>query len=399
MSATHDHSELPHYGRRDFGRLTSLAAVAGGLVACSSAEEKTGSTDSTSVQSTAVTTTTGVPATVSLEDVGLPERGEGPLRVIIDTDAANEIDDQFALAWALMVPDQLQIEAITAAPFGYGNYMESILNAQELRGDGPQTPYEEIAKNLGSDGIAALMEFKTPEDGMVASFAEIEKFISAANVTNPPPALRGATTYLSSEDEPVDSEAAQAIIEAAHASDDPLYVAVLGAPTNVASALLLDPSIAEKIVVIFVAGYPSASREVDESFNLLQDRDASRVIFERSGPLVYIPGYQVSEVLSLSFPESERYLAGKGQLGEALHQLMASRMESDGPATPGNRWVMWDMAPIAWLLDPQRLVLSSPTSRGTINDEHRWESATGAMMESYRVDDKSVFIDFLSLFS
>ena len=34
----------------------------------------------------------------------------GPVRIILDTDAANEIDDQFALAWALLSPDRVEIE-------------------------------------------------------------------------------------------------------------------------------------------------------------------------------------------------------------------------------------------------------------------------------------------------
>src|SRR5688572_20357014 len=43
---------------------------------------------------------------------------QGKLRVIIDADTANEIDDQHALALALGRPDRFQIEAIVAAHFG-----------------------------------------------------------------------------------------------------------------------------------------------------------------------------------------------------------------------------------------------------------------------------------------
>ena len=44
-----------------------------------------------------------------------------PVRVVIDTDAANEIDDQFALAWALLSPGQLQVDAVYAAPFSFAH--------------------------------------------------------------------------------------------------------------------------------------------------------------------------------------------------------------------------------------------------------------------------------------
>jgi hypothetical protein len=38
----------------------------------------------------------------------------GPLRVIIDTDAAAEVDDQYALALALGSPERLRIEGLIA---------------------------------------------------------------------------------------------------------------------------------------------------------------------------------------------------------------------------------------------------------------------------------------------
>ena len=41
----------------------------------------------------------------------------GRVSIVLDTDTYNEIDDQFALAYALLSPDQIDLEAIYAAPF------------------------------------------------------------------------------------------------------------------------------------------------------------------------------------------------------------------------------------------------------------------------------------------
>ena len=380
-------------GRRDFAVMAAGLAAATGLAACTS--DSGGSEPSSSSASPEPAEPA---AELTMASVGLPERPDGPLRVIIDTDAANEIDDQFALAWALLLPDELQIEAITAAPFSYGEFLQNALEAIEARGDGPRTPFENIATDLGPEGAADLAASGTPADGMEASKAEIERFVELAAPADPPPVFAGATSYLPSTTEPVDSPAAQAIIEAAHASDEPLYVLVLGAPTNVASALLLDPSIAEKVVVVFVAGYPAASTQIDESFNLLQDLAASQVIFEQASHLVYIPGYGVAETLSLSYAESEKYLAGVSPMADSLHELMSSRLAGEGSETPGSRWVMWDMAPIAWLLDPDAYVLSGPATRGEPTAEHTWQPIDGVMVESYRVDDQAVMRDFFGRF-
>ena len=53
----------------------------------------------------------------------------GRVRVVIDTDAANEVDDQFAITWGLLSPDRLDIEAIVAAPFSRAYFRESLLAA------------------------------------------------------------------------------------------------------------------------------------------------------------------------------------------------------------------------------------------------------------------------------
>ncbi|MEY9130942.1 hypothetical protein ACVIWV_002940 [Bradyrhizobium diazoefficiens] len=41
----------------------------------------------------------------------------GRLRVVLDTDTYNEIDDQFALVQMLLSPERFEVEAIYAAPF------------------------------------------------------------------------------------------------------------------------------------------------------------------------------------------------------------------------------------------------------------------------------------------
>src|SRR4051812_31373681 len=41
----------------------------------------------------------------------------GKVRMVLDTDTFNEIDDQFALVYALLSKDQMDLQAIYAAPF------------------------------------------------------------------------------------------------------------------------------------------------------------------------------------------------------------------------------------------------------------------------------------------
>jgi hypothetical protein len=41
----------------------------------------------------------------------------GKIDVVLDTDAYNEIDDQFAISYLLKKPEKLQVRGICAAPF------------------------------------------------------------------------------------------------------------------------------------------------------------------------------------------------------------------------------------------------------------------------------------------
>jgi len=62
------------------------------------------------------------------------EPPQGPVRLLVDTDTANEIDDQFALAWALLTPERMTVEAVTAAPFSFAHH---IPRTQGRRGGDP----------------------------------------------------------------------------------------------------------------------------------------------------------------------------------------------------------------------------------------------------------------------
>ena len=53
----------------------------------------------------------------------------GKNKLIIDTDTANEIDDQFALAWALLSEDKIDLLGVTAEPYSFQHHKEELLQA------------------------------------------------------------------------------------------------------------------------------------------------------------------------------------------------------------------------------------------------------------------------------
>ncbi len=242
----------------------------------------------------------------------LPPKGMAD--VVLDTDTYNEIDDQFALSMLLLSEKKLRTAAIYAAPF----------------------------HNEKSDG---------PEDGMEKSYQEILKVLDLCGKAELEPVVfKGSRTYLSDEKTPVISEAALDLSRRAmnYSSENPLWVVAIGAITNVASAILMNPEISEKIVVVWLGGN-SYDLPGTKEFNMMQDIPAARVVIEKSR-LVILPCLGVVSEFRVSKPELERWLLGKNPLADYLARNTIEEAERQSDLLCWSR-VIWDVTAVAWLLN------------------------------------------------
>lgn len=255
------------------------------------------------------------------------------VRVVIDTDTYNEIDDQFAVIYALRSPERMQIEALYAAPF----------------------------HNELSDG---------PQDGMEKSYEELHKIMAVLGREGEVPIFRGSDAYLTDANAPIVSKAALDLVERALSTEDeePLYVVAIGAITNVASAILLEPRIIEKIVVVWLGGHALHWPDTKE-FNLRQDLEASRVILDSGVPLVLIPCMRVSSHLLTSLSEIRDYVQDKGAVGRYLYETY-KRCRDDHF---GYTRVIWDIANIGYL-NNESWTESSLVPSPVLTEDFRWES-------------------------
>lgn len=235
----------------------------------------------------------------------------GKVSIVLDTDTYNEIDDQFALIYALCSPESVEVEAVHAAPF----------------------------HNELSEG---------PADGMEKSYREILKIRALAG-RDDLPVYRGSASYLPGPDVPVESEAARDLIRRALARDeeDPLYVVAIGAITNVASALLLAPEIAGRIVLIWLGGHSFHWKDTRE-FNLAQDIHAANVVFGSGVPLVLLPCMGVVSHMTTTLSEVRDHVMEKGPLGRYLYETFRDCMDDHD----GRSRVIWDLSAVAWLVNP-----------------------------------------------
>ena len=238
--------------------------------------------------------------------------------VVLDTDAYNEIDDQFAISYALCATERLDVKAIYAAPFF----------------------------NERSEG---------PADGMERSYREILKLQGLTGTDKP--VFRGSDRYLPDEGTAVRSEAAEDLCDRAmrYTPEKPLYVAAIGAITNVASALLLEPAIADRIVIVWLGGN-SLHWDSNREFNCMQDVAAARVVFASGAPLVMLPCQGVVSAFATTGPELAYWLGGRNALCDYLVQNTVDAAEAYAKGRVWSR-VIWDVTAVGWLMnDGHRLM-------------------------------------------
>jgi len=331
----------------------------------------------------------------------------GRRRLVIDTDTANEIDDQFALTWALQSPDLLDVEAVLVEPYSFAHLRQRLLDACAALGDtdaegGMVDSFIGWAARLAAAGIDARdIPFPGPDVGMAESYQEALRVYEKVGVPSEGRVFLGSERYLPSVTEPIESPAVDRLVELAmEPADGPLYVAAIGCVTNVASAILKKPEIINNIVVLWTAGYPSWSpRSNLGSLNLDQDVAAAHVLFDSGVPLMYFPGFYVGAQLRLSLPEMEMWVQGRGAIGDYLHHLYTNNpLHAQRGIFDhfGRTWVMWDMIVIAWLLDPS-WVPTELVATPTLDDGLHWapsEDPERLMREAHGIDRDAIFRDF-----
>lgn len=274
-----------------------------------------------------------------------PPPTNGPrIAMVLDTDTFNEIDDQFALAYALRSPERLEVQAVYAAPF--------VNDRSDSPAEGMQKSYDEILR----------VYEKLGDDGGDTTF-------------------RGSEAWMTDTGGAVSSAAADDLVERAMArpaEGPPLYVVAIGACTNVSSALVKCPEIAERIVVVWLGGHPwywPTTRE----FNLAGDLAASRVLLNGGVALVQMPCANVAQKLRTTVAELRQHLGGANALCDFLLERFAGYESHETPMK--ENWnagrpiaytkEIWDVATIAWLIDPTWCP-SELRPSPLLNDNLRW---------------------------
>jgi len=256
-------------------------------------------------------------------------------KVIVDSDTYNEMDDQYAIAYALGC-EKLNTVSINATLFN----------------------------NPRCNGT---------EDGMEKSYAEIQRLLGI--VGRDVPAYKGCPVPLTVNEDtmgkPELSPAAENIIKTCRESDETVYVIGLASVTNIVTALMLDPTIKEKLCVIWV-GSNCLENGCGGEFNAGQDYKAAQYLFSCGVNLVLLPAIgdigHGTQVLLGHKTTLDAAFTGDTAIDRFFRDELPSGCDDEYTKKPNTWWhVFWDIAGPAVLSVPEAFdleIMDAPRVRG-----------------------------------
>jgi len=144
------------------------------------------------------------------------------------------------------------------------------------------------------------------------------------------PVFAGSEKKLAAPGTPDRSPGAQAIVDEAMRTDSalPLYVAVGGGLTELASALMIEPAIARKLTLVWIGGdpYPAGGKE----FNFSVDPIAAQHVFNESQVPIWQVTSGVYKTCTVSETELQAYVAPCGAIGAWLYTKMIEQSAKMG---------------------------------------------------------------------
>ena len=278
--------------------------------------------------------------------------------VILSTDVGNEIDDQWAVAYLLLQP-RFQVLGVMSA----------------------HAPT--ITAPAGHTSFQILLDVVENRLGM----------------RRHPPLVEGGSYPLDDQKTPRTSPAARFLIEKSKGFTPArrLTVLTIGAATDVASAILIDPSIVDRIQIVQM-GF--TNEDGGQEFNIANDVHAVQAILNSNVPLVIGPGDVCRKSLSLTFDQAKSMLDHHGSIGswlwgeyQAWYFRVVKPMRVNDFSKP---WVIWDDITLAFALG---MTTQHTTPRPRMRDNMTFEKVETDRVVTWitDVDEEKMWEDFFAL--
>ena len=252
--------------------------------------------------------------------------------VVVTTDCGAEVDDQWALAHLSLSPEIALKGVVTT-------------HAPSLK-----RPAAESSAKAAREVLAKM------------------------KVADPPPIVAGSNEPLGRDGKARDNAGVRLLLDAAktHSADDRLTVVMIGAATDVASALLIDPTWGDRVRIVAMAfdGWPDGG----DPWNVKNDVRAWQVVMDSRAPIV-VGDAKITRKRLIQAVDSSKKFAAKGPRGAYLAGLLKAflvrepKMVESVSGRPG-AWPIWDEVVVAYLLG---MTEQEDRPRPTLRDDRTFD--------------------------
>jgi len=303
-----------------------------------------------------------------------------PTRVVLDCDTG--VDDTMAIFYALLAPE-VELVALTCV---WGNVAVQTATQNTLR----------LLEMMDRPTIPVAMGAPRPLIGPIWEFGHgVHGADGQGNANLPPPRLT-----------PVAESAAELIIRLAHEHPGELTLVPTGPLTNVATAVLMDPEIAQlyKQVVLMGGAFlvkGNAARWGEA--NIWHDPEAAQIVFDAGWPVTAV-GLDVTDKTLLSQALLDRLRDSGTTAGVHIHRITGYYVDRYSVRTGRRECTMHDALALGIAVDPS-LVRTAPKvrvdveltgthTRGmTVGDFRSWVSPENANVTVVLEAEGQRFID------
>jgi len=278
--------------------------------------------------------------------------------VVLSTDVGNEIDDQWAIVYLLLQP-KFEVLGLMSA------------HAPTISAPAGRTSYR------------ILVDVVENRMGM----------------RKHPPLIEGGSEPLETSLTGKRSPAVDFLIRTSRkfSKERRLTVLMIGAATDVASAILLDPSIVDRIRVVQM-GF--TNEQGGDEFNIANDARGVQAILNSNVPLVIGPADVCRASLSLKFDEARGMLEHRGTIGawlweeyQAWYFRVVKPLRVNDFSKP---WVIWDDIALAYVLG---MTTQHNSARPKMREDMKFENVQTDREVTWitDVDEDRLWSDFLKL--
>ena len=283
----------------------------------------------------------------------------GAIPIVFSTDVGNEIDDQWAIAYLLTQPS-FDVRGILSA------------HAPSLPAPSAHSTYlilrDEVEQRLG--------------------------------LTVHPPLYEGSSLPLMDDHTPRANEATAFLIHESQgfSQNNRLHVLVIGAATDVASAVIQDPSITDRIQVIAMA-FTNLSAKGGREYNVQNDVKAWQILLNSKLPITIGPGDVCRQFLALNLEQCRLLVRDHGPVGRWLwrefDEWYYRNVKPLRVDDMSRSWIIWDLITLAY---ERGLASAQTVPRPRLADDLSLQPASSGtpIKVINSIDSKNLWAQFIS---